>query len=70
MIYICKIKLLSMHIIPLIYSLRIMEESWLPPSYTSVGETQIDYSWQGICFVGNGVEGVGTGSGLQNCSVV
>jgi len=26
---------------------------------------QIDYSWQGICFVGNGVNGVGTGSSLQ-----
>ena len=30
-----------------------------------VGGAQIDYYWQGICFIGNGVKDVGTGASLQ-----
>ena len=42
-----------------------MEESSLSPDPTRVGGAQIDYSWQGICSIENGVENVGTGASLQ-----
>ena len=33
---------------------------------TRVGGAQIDYSWQGICFIGNGVKDARTSASLQN----
>ena len=37
----------------------------LPSGFTHVVGAQIDYSWQGICFIGNCVNDVGTSSSLQ-----
>ena len=49
----------------IIYSLRLVGCLWLPSCFTHVGGTQIDYSWQGICFIGNGAKDVGIGASLR-----
>ena len=48
-----------------IYTVRLVECSWLCSGLTRVGGIQFDYFWQGICFIGNSGNGVGTGSILQ-----
>ena len=49
----------------IIYSLRLVGCLRLPSGFTHVVGAQIDYSWQGICFIGNCVNDVGTSSSLQ-----
>ena len=49
----------------IIYSLRLVGCLRLTSGFTHVVGAQIDYSWEGIYFVGNCVNGVGTSSNLQ-----
>ena len=54
-------------LLPSIYSLRLVEYSWLPSSLTYVDGAWFDYSWQGICSIennGNGLELVPTSKRL------
>ena len=48
-----------------IYSLRLVGCPWLASSLTRVGGVQFDYSWQGICSIGNSGNGIGTYFCLQ-----
>ena len=41
-----------------IYSLRLVGCLWLPSGLTRVGGARSDYSWQGVCFLGNNGNGV------------
>ena len=49
-----------------IYSLRLVEVSWLRSGLTHVGGVWFDYSWQGICPIGNSGNGIRTDFYLQN----